>query len=206
MDTDEGRALVSGLVSQMQTTNLTRADWRRVEGAKADEFFARQTPGGEAYRALVFKANPQVKRVIFIATPHRGSEMAVGELGKIAERLIRLPQAKALELKEVLGDSNGFWSGQKGLLPTSITAFAPDNPTLITMATTRVVPPCHSIIGNRGRPGPLAQSSDGVVPYWSSHLDYALSEVITPGPHSCYDYPGAIEEMKRILHLHLRNQ
>lgn len=76
---------------------------------------------------------------------------------------------------------------------------------LLTMATREVVPPCHSIIGNRGRPGPLIDSSDGVVPYWSSHLDYAKSQVIVPGPHGCYDYPGAIKEMKRILHLHLES-
>ena len=193
-----------GLVSQMQVTNLTRADWHRVEGAKADEFFARQPPGGEVDRALLVKANPLAKRVIFISTPHRGSEMALGDIGELADRLIQLPKASALELKQVLGDSSGFWSGKKGLLPTSVTSFSPDNPTLITMATTRVVPPCHSIVGNRGKPGPLAQSSDGVVPYWSSHLDYAKSEVVAPGPHSCYDYPESINEMKCILHLHLQ--
>lgn len=192
-----------GLISQMQTSNLTREDWRRVEGAKADEFFARQTPGGEVERALVFKANPRAKRVVFIATPHRGSEMAESALGELAERLIRLPQSTVAQLKLALGNSDLLGTGNKHLLPTSVSGFAPDNPTLITMATTRVVPPCHSIVGNRGLPGPLAQSSDGVVPYWSSHLGYAKSEVVAPGPHSCYDYPQSIREMKRILHLHL---
>ena len=40
--------------------------------------------------------------------------------------------------------------------------------------------PYHSIIGNRGKPGPLAESTDGVVPYWSSHLDGAKSELLFP--------------------------
>jgi pimeloyl-ACP methyl ester carboxylesterase len=193
-----------GLVSQMQTTNLTRADWHRAVGSKIDGLFARQSPNNEMDRALLITANPRVKRVIFIATPHRGSELAINTPGDLANMLIRFPLSKATQLKEALGNSLEYWSGNKNLLPTSVTSFSPKNPTLITMATKQVVPPCHSIIGNRGRPGPLAQSSDGVVPYWSSHLDYAKSEVIVPGPHGCYDYPESINEMKRILHLHLQ--
>jgi hypothetical protein len=65
--------------------------------------------------------------------------------------------------------------------------------------------PYHSIIGNRGKPGPLADSSDGVVPYWSSHLDRAQSEVIVPGPHGACELPETIAELDRILRLHLRS-
>jgi len=71
------------------------------------------------------------------------------------------------------------------------------------MATKQVVPPCHSIIGNRGKPGPLADSSDGVVPYWSSHLDKAQSELIVPGPHGSTGLPQTIAELDRILRLHV---
>jgi len=41
--------------------------------------------------------------------------------------------------------------------------------------------PFHSIIGVVGEPkAPLEKTSDTVVPYWSSHLDAALSEKIVP--------------------------
>src|SRR5713101_5285327 len=40
----------------------------------------------------------------------------------------------------------------------------------------------HSIIGDRGR-GDSPNSSDGVVAYWSSHLDGAKSERIVPSGH-----------------------
>jgi hypothetical protein len=71
------------------------------------------------------------------------------------------------------------------------------------MNTVPIQAPYHSIIGNRGKPGPLAESSDGIVPYWSSHEDKALSEVIVPGPHGLVNYPQTLAELKRILHLHL---
>jgi hypothetical protein len=44
----------------------------------------------------------------------------------------------------------------------------------------------HSIIGDRGK-GDTPNSSDGVVPYWSSHLATAKSEKIVPGLFGCDD-------------------
>ena len=46
-------------------------------------------------------------------------------------------------------------------------------------------------------------STDGVVPYWSSHLDRAQSEVIVPGPHGAAELPQTIAELDRILRLHV---
>jgi hypothetical protein len=62
--------------------------------------------------------------------------------------------------------------------------------------------PYYSIIGDRGR-GDTPNSSDGVVPYWSSHLAGAQSELIVPGPHGSYALPQTVAELKRILRLHL---
>ncbi|NQX01864.1 hypothetical protein HQ447_14505, partial [bacterium] len=47
-------------------------------------------------------------------------------------------------------------------------------------------------------------SSDGVVPYSSSHLASAESELIVPGPHGSYGKPETIVELERILQLHLK--
>lgn len=61
----------------------------------------------------------------------------------------------------------------------------------------------HSIIGDRGR-GDTPKSSDGVVPYWSSHLDGAASEKIVPSGHGAHQNPEAIEEVQRILMLNAK--
>jgi len=43
--------------------------------------------------ALMFRHRDDVQRLIFIATPHRGSELASGFIGRLAARLIRAPQS-----------------------------------------------------------------------------------------------------------------
>ena len=54
--------------------------------------------------------------------------------------------------------------------------------------------------------GPLGpDSKDGVVPYWSSHMDGAESELIVPSGHSAHQNALAIEEVDRILKLNLKN-
>ena len=91
-------------------------------------------------------------------------------------------------------------------LPTSINSLSPNN------RATRVLGKLslprditfHSIIGDRGKGG-TPDSSDGVVPYWSSHVEPAKSELIVPSDHSVPDNPEAAAELKRILKLHLNS-
>ena len=63
--------------------------------------------------------------------------------------------------------------------------------------------PCHTIAGDCGK-GDTPASSDGIVNYWSSHINNAKSECIVPGPHGSCELPQTIVELRRILHLHLK--
>lgn len=195
---------LGGLVSQMQTTTIDRSDWERFDKARADVLFEKAPPGSLIHRCIAFEANPKAKRVVFIATPHRGANMADQNIGQLAIRLIRLPLTVTTAVTSTLGNQIGFITGHADRIPDGVSGLKPSNPMLHVLDSEKVEPPSHSIIGNRGQPGPLAESSDGVVPYWSSHLKYAKSQVIVPGPHSCYDIPESIAELKRILHLHLK--
>jgi hypothetical protein len=73
-----------------------------------------------------------------------------------------------------------------------------------TLATLPVAPEvaAHSIIAVRGD-GPVEEGGDGVVSYRSAHLDGVESERIVASGHSVQSHPGAIEEVRRILLLHL---
>jgi hypothetical protein len=62
--------------------------------------------------------------------------------------------------------------------------------------------PHYSIIGDRWR-GDTPNSSDGVVPYWSSHLASAESEKIVSTGHEPMADPAAVAEIRRILLLNL---
>lgn len=195
---------LGGIISHMQTASLDRADWRKVLGAKADKMFDSLPPDNIVTKSLLFEANPNVKRVIFVATPHRGANMAEGSLAGFARKLIRLPSSLVNTLNTSVLGAIKVISGDSEHLPTIVNSLSPRNITLKVLDSERIVPPCHSIVGNRGKVGPLKDSSDGLVPYWSSHIAYAESELVVPGPHCCYNYPEAIAETKRILHLHLQ--
>jgi hypothetical protein len=50
----------------------------------------------------------------------------------------------------------------------------------------------------------LQHGRDGVVAYASAHVDYVESELVVRGSHSCQSLPATIEEVRRILHEHLK--
>ncbi len=54
---------------------------------------------------------------------------------------------------------------------------------------------------DQGVEGELEESSDGIVDYWTSHLDDVESEEIVPSAHSATRDPETIKEVKRILRL-----
>ena len=63
--------------------------------------------------------------------------------------------------------------------------------------------PYNTIIGDRGR-GDSPNSSDGVVPYWSSHMNGAESEYVVPSGHGAHQNSQAIAEVLRILKANVR--
>src|SRR5438067_7512975 len=193
---------MGGLLSQVQVTTMTRADWEKTMREPARNLFAKLRPDDLVSKAVTFKANPHVKRIVFICTPHRGAPMAVSTIGEIGIRLISLPgNLVGAITSEVPAETLKTMNG--GRLPNSVTNLQPKAPYIQVMNKLPIQTTYHSIIGNRGKPGPLADSSDGVVPYWSSHLDGAKSECIVPGPHGSCELPQTIAELDRILRLHL---
>jgi hypothetical protein len=128
--------------------------------------------------------------------------MASGGIGSFAIKLISLPVDLVTTMKSEIPEAT-LRKINNGRLPNSVSNLAPKAPYLAVLNKESIQAPYHSIIGNRGKPGPLADSSDGVVPYWSSHLDGAKSECIVPGPHGACELPQTITELDRILRLHL---
>ena len=93
--------------------------------------------------------------------------------------------------------------------PNPIDALNPNNRflTIINKIPTTPGVPYNSVIGDRGKGGNLdhtpPESTDGIVPYWSSHIDGAESEVIVPSGHWSNQNPQAIAEVRRILLKHV---
>jgi pimeloyl-ACP methyl ester carboxylesterase len=194
---------MGGILSRMQVTNSGRVIWNQAFGPKADQLYADVPDDSLVKRALIFDANPTVKRVIFICTPHRGSTLATSGIGALGMRLIRLPLKVVSAIpKSVAATLASNSDLRKYRAPTSISGLSPSNPVLKALDKLPIEAPHNSIIGDRGR-GDTPNSSDGVVPYWSSHLDSAQSELIVPTDHGAMKNPKTIAEIHRILLLQI---
>jgi pimeloyl-ACP methyl ester carboxylesterase len=192
---------MGGLLCRMQVTNSGRTIWDEVFDSRAQELYAQVPNNSRAKQALIFQANPAVKRVIFVATPHRGSRLAEGGIAAIAIWLIRLPFDLLYEIPETVTHALNPESRAR-ILPNSVQGLSPNSPLLHALDRLPIEAPHHSIIGDRGR-GDTPNSSDGVVPYWSSHLASAQSEMIAPTGHEPMTDPRAVDEIRRILLLNL---
>ena len=194
---------MGGMLAHMQVVTATQAMWEKTLGQTAKSIFRQNSSDSLIVRATIFQANPRIKRVVFICTPHRGSEMASSGLGRFGISLISLPLNIATKMKDALTSADLVQlTGSSKRLPNSITGLKPSNPGLPVINSAPISVPYHSIIGDRGK-GDSPNSTDGVVPYWSSHLDGAQSECIVPGPHGSCELPQTIAELDRILRLNL---
>jgi hypothetical protein len=129
--------------------------------------------------------------------------MASGGLGGLGISLIRLPFQLLSTMKESLTSGELVQlTGSAKRFPNSIWGLKPTNPAFAVVNEPPITVPYHSIIGDRGK-GDCPNCSDGVVPYWSSHVDGAKSETIVPGPHGSAELPQTIAELDRILRLNL---
>jgi hypothetical protein len=153
--------------------------------------------------ALIFKHRQEVGRVIFIAAPLKGSKIASISLGRIGSMLIRTPKKLLLAGNDALKVAT-FQSNDLKLkrAPNSIDTLSPKNRFVRMINKIPITPgiPYHTIQGDRGR-GDSPNSSDGVVPYWSSHMESAQSECIVPSDHGAHQNPKAFDEVARILKL-----
>lgn len=193
---------MGGLVSRMQATTVTPDSWDVIGKERSRLLFGGAKEGSLVYRACVFEANPKIDRMIFICTPHRGSEMAVGSLGELGMRLISLPVDLTASVTGTLGNSIAAVTGDSKRMPNSVSGLSPKNPMLKVLDSRPIEAPHHTIAGDRGK-GDSPNSSDGVVKYWSSQLGTAKSAKIVPGPHGACELPETLDELRRILHLHL---
>ncbi|PYL23771.1 MAG: hypothetical protein DMF44_07085 [Verrucomicrobia bacterium] len=193
---------MGGMLTHDQVITVTKDMWETALGENAKHIFEGEPSNSLIVRATTFRANPRIQRVVVICTPHRGSKMASGGLGKIAISLINLPGQLTSVLKDSLTGAELLKLTGSKRLPNSVWALRPTNPSFPIINSAPITVPYHSIIGDRGR-GDSPNSTDGVVPYWSSHLDGAKSECIVPGPHASCELPQTIAELDRILRLNL---
>jgi pimeloyl-ACP methyl ester carboxylesterase len=192
---------MGGMISRLLITDSGDKLWRTVFDQPPERTALSATSREILTETLIFRHRDEVGRVIFIAAPHRGSDLASNWIGRIGSSLVKAPTTLlhiGEEIRELVTlDTTAL---RLNRIPNSVDTLAPNNRFVRAVNTIPITPgiPYHTIVGDRGR-GDTPNSSDGVVPYWSSHLDGAQSELVVPSNHGAHQNPKAIAEVKRIL-------
>lgn len=194
---------MGGLIAKLTTIDSGDALWKlvsdhphhRLNGDPADVALARD--------CLMFKARPDVRAVIYLATPHGGGGSAdLGVLHDLAGRFVPPPGPLLAMYHRLLAANppDFFRPALRSSLVNSLDELRLGSPMLRTVRELRPAPGIarHSIIAVRddGSRGP---EGDGVVSYESAHLEGVDSETVIPSGHFCQDSPAAIAEVRRIL-------
>lgn len=201
---------MGGLVAKTALLDAQDTLLKKLTGMSWQEIQPKCTPEQQVllHDMLIFDSIPAVKRVLFLAVPHRGSAMAKYTIAHIGSSLISLPGelvAQAHELVLQLFGKESKADLAVSEIQTGIDALDPDNRVLKLLNETpfKSGVPYHSIIGNEDAAN-VPGGTDGIVAYSSSHLDGAQSELIVQSGHSVQLHPAAIHEVRRILRLHLQ--
>jgi pimeloyl-ACP methyl ester carboxylesterase len=192
-----------GLLAKAMVVDTGDRVWNAIAYKPIDEVDLSPERRDLLRRAVFIKPFPNVRRVVFIATPHRGSYLTEYSVAELLGRFITLPARIIQTGAELARNAGDFKVNPRRLGSGSLFGMTPNNPVLQTMAVTPIAPGvhAHSIIAVAGN-GPVQGSNDGVVEYSSSHLDGVASEYIVRSTHSTQSNPYTIEEVRRILLLH----
>ncbi len=155
---------------------------------------------------VFFEPMHEVSRAIFLATPHRGTPFADKNIARFIASLVKMPVTVLRKAGDVVTTVFGADAKTR---PTynGVDNLSPKDPNIRAFSKLKISPKVtyHSIMGNDTPNVPLAESSDGIVPYSSAHWDGAASEVVVPSGHSVQETAQAIVEIRRILHEHLNS-
>ena len=152
--------------------------WDTISQRPLDELILRDDTREQLRRTLFLQPLPFVRRIIFIATPHRGSYEAGSWIAHQVAGFASLPKGFVDVIKDLVTGNPGVVALSVAGLPRSIHDMTPGNSFVQVLATTPVAPgiPTHSIVAVRGDK-PLAEDDDGIVKYESAHLDGVESEL-----------------------------
>ena len=196
---------MGGLLSHFMTVFSGDQLWRLYSDKSFDDILGPKNVLDDLRRLLLFEPLPFVSRVVFLATPHHGSDLSRGVVGRVGAGLINDPDHVAKLLYQLVKDNpDAFDRRRFRRFPTSIETLDPSSPILKSLRDMKPGPGVayHSIIGSL-KPGAVDDSTDGVVPYRSAHLEGVESEKLVRSDHGVQKDGEAILEVRRILREHI---
>src|SRR5262245_1164604 len=193
-----------GLLVKMQAISPGNRLWDAASRKPLSELKLSPETRDLVQRAFFFEPVPEVSRVVFVATPHRGSFVAGRRvIANTVRRLLSLPGVLAGAAADVARNPDAAVGGGPLMIPSAVDNMSPNNNFIKALQEIPIAPgiAVNSIIAVDG-PGPIETGDDGVVKYSSAHISPVESEVVVRSPHSTQGLPETIEEVRRILRLH----
>ncbi len=143
---------MGGLVANMQIVNSRDDFWHIVSDKPIQLVKADDKTRAALDRTYYFQADPSVRTIITIGTPHRGSYFANDVTRYLAEKLVNLPETMTARLAKVRLDNPGLFHDGGDMLAgaTSLDSLSPTAPgfTCVVSRTTAAL----GQISQRSRP------------------------------------------------------
>ena len=201
---------LGGLLAKIMVSDSHDFIWNQFFTVSPDRLNLAPADKDWVEHLMFFEPRHDISRVIFMASPFKGSKTADMVLFRFSSRLVRFPPELQGHHYRVftLNRSLMVKSKENRLIaerqPSSVDLLSPESPETIALGQLRVAPwiPFHLIIGIRHGSN-LRRSSDGIVPYSSSYLEGAQSELDVQTGHTVTHSPKTEEEVLRILKLNL---
>ena len=204
---------MGGMIARLLISENGTTLWDAYYDKPPEEIPFSEWPRTVMTKSLIFEPREDVGKVIFVSASHRGSYHATNTLGRLGAKLIGDPIADQSVTEEAYKYARPeVVSQDRDHLPNSVEVLDPDSPflALVDSLPLKSDIPFHSIMGDRGKGGNLnrtkPQSSDGIVPYWSSQMEGAESELIVPSDHWSHLHPQGKSEIRRILNQYAESQ
>ena len=198
---------LGGIHAKLQVIDSGVELWNAVACVPFESLRMSEKANEEFRSQFFFEARPFIRRVICIATPHRGSTIASLGIGRVSSMMVKKPQ-ELVELHREMVDCNpgAFFADYSKGLPTTVDILQPNSK--ILQAIEHLHPRCtvamHSVIGNEHQ-SLTSGPGDCVVSMASAKTSGAVSELIVPATHvRVHHHPLTIDEVEAILTEHLR--
>ncbi len=196
---------MGGLVSKMQAVDSRDVLWRAFANCPIDQMVLNDAQREILTKQFFFEALPEVRRVIFIGTPHLGSGLAATTVARIGiNQIRRSPEVEQMYSSLQANNPGVIHSHFRGGVPTSIETLQPNDPLLLALASLRPDPATlfHSIVGVDHQV-PLQGEGDGAVPVESARHPGVETEKFVDARHArLHSAPDTVAEIRRILRLH----
>ncbi|MDP1560703.1 MAG: alpha/beta fold hydrolase [Pirellulaceae bacterium] len=205
---------MGGLISYLQTVDSGDKIWKLLSDEPFENVKGDPAVIDDLRKTFFFTPNPQVKRVVTMAMPYQGSDIANPTTRWLGRSFFRLPQLLLKGNSELVKQNPGLFKNADLLtIDTSVDSLALDSPFFVALNQVRPAPwtRYHNVYG-RYQPTNAYQrweqyvwgEGDGVVDVENAQFPYANSTDEVDGRHMTLHHSAkSIWIVRQVLLQHL---